>query len=85
MRIVAGFIALLLSADLTAAQVPDTIMVPMTGQERAVIMSMCDHALWANRRAFEGTCEFFKVKFDTVEKAKAAADAKPAEPDKPKE
>ena len=61
------------------AQAPDTLMVPMTGQERALVLTMCDNAAWANKRSFESVCEFFKIKFETVAKA-AAAQAKPAEP-----
>ena len=83
--------AILLSFSLFAgadhAQSPDTLMVPMTGQERSLVLSMCQSAVWANRQAFDGVCEFFKVKFDTVVKAtadKAAEKPAPA-PGEPKE
>lgn len=40
------------------------IPVPLSEQERKVILTMCEAARWSNRQGFDGACEFFKKKFD---------------------
>lgn len=68
----------------------DIVPVPMSAQERSVVLVMCDAATWASKRQFDGVCEFFRTKFETaVRDAKAKADsdkaAQPAPADQPKE
>lgn len=56
-----------------------TLNIPMSKQERTVILQMCERAVWAARAEFDGACVYFKKKFDDAE-----ALAQPKPPVKPK-
>ena len=73
--------ALLIAASIaSAAGQPAPVMVPLTEQERAVILGMCEDATWAAQRRFAGLCQFLRDKFD--EAAKKAAAPAPEQPKK---
>lgn len=91
-RLLIAFIvweALVLATLPARSQAPaDAIAVPMSGQEQAVVLAMCDAATWASKRQFDGVCEFFRTKFETAvrdAKAKSDKEAQPAPADQPKE
>lgn len=64
------------------AQSEPEIVVPMSARERMVLLEMCETATWAARRRFDGTCEYFKQKFETAEKSATKAPEPSPEPKK---
>lgn len=59
---------LLLSTSAFAQNTP-LVRVPISEQERAALINMCETARWANRIGFDTACDALRERFKQAEEA----------------